>query len=679
MSLCRRIQCAVCDAIRRSWALACAGALGLPLLASGCGGVMHLAGADLLSVADENGEFGPSGDSAREGSSRSRPTPSLAAAQNADDPADAGPLAALSAIEVSGDSGEARAEPASAEATRTEPARDVAVHKPTRRPRRPERIEPTGPVSIFADEPQPIAARRAHRSHVALATAQEEVPAKQTPHDDGDGAAPAEMMTVEQIVNVAVREHPLLRQRQEEIRLAEADLVGAGLLPNPQLVMDTDTPTQEAGPTELSYRLTFTIPLGGRIGLAQQVADLGIRRAQLLASYETEIIVNEAVAAALEVLYWQELVVLQADQVALANELVAKALPPAVPESDQLSARVNAKSLELQRLDSVRELRAARMRLSKAIGFNPPRAIRVNGVLTDNPAPEVQLETLLAAVRENRPEIAEGHLSIAQGRRQMALAMAEAIPDLELGPRFQDDFRSPTDSMGARISTDVPLFDRNQGGLAESDATVRVNRATLGVTEMTTLSDVAEAFAQIAPLQSRLTYYRKELPELIQNAEAALRALSDVGKLDINKISSEQQRLIRLRIEHLKLKYQYNRLRALVELYAGRSLEQLAEAEARSTREPRPHDENPFQDEPAAAPEAKPAEPRARKDDHSVDSRVAASRSRSAVVPAAAVESEKPQGASLLNYVKRLGQRKSPSDSNSLPYGNAKASATTSR
>ncbi len=671
MSLCRRVQCAVCEAIYRTRRLACVGALGLPLLATGCSGVMQLAGADLMSATGDDGLVGSEGSLAREGSARSRRGPSLMAAENslgADDAADVGPLAALSAIEVSGDSsGQATAGP-----------RD---RTPARVARRTERAAPTGPVSIFADVPSTRGVRAARRDDLTLAAAQEDVPAaRRASGPRADDSAPAETMTVEQVVQTSMR-HPLLALRLQEIKIAEAKLIGAGAFPNPQIVLDTDTPTQAAGPTSVGSRIMFTIPLGGKRNFAQQVADIGIRRAQLAASRETEFIVDESVAAALEVLYLQELVALQAAQVDLANELVEWAQPPVVPESDRLSASVAATGLELQRLKALSALRVSRARLSKAMGLNPPRAIRVEGSLGDQSAPEVRLDTLLAAVRENRPEIAEARLSIAQSQRQLALEHANAIPDIDVGPRFEDEFRSDGDSMGGRLDFSLPIFYRNEGGIAESTATVGLNRAMLGVTEMATLNEVAAAYAELAPLQSRLAYYRDTLPQLTAEAEAAIRAAFKIGKIDFNNVVNDQQRLARLKIEHLNLKYQYNRLRARIELYAGRSLERLADMESAA-----PPDTNPFHDDPprdVAPPSAPsrdaPSLPRARKDETEVDSRVARTGTRSGVVPASGESSGTPSFVSPLDYVKRLTQRKEATTVESLPYAGAKPSASARR
>jgi hypothetical protein len=278
---------------------------------------------------------------------------------------------------------------------------------------------------------------------------------------------------------------------------------------------------------------------------------------------------------------------------------------------------------------------------------------------------------LLAAVRENRPEIAEARVAIDESRRSLAKAMADGVPDVEIGPRFNDAFRDPGDTAGLRVQTDLPLFDRNQGGVAESSATIGLNEANLRVIEMTTLSDVAAAYAELEPMQRRLEYYRDKVPQLAKRAEAAIRGSFEIAKIDSNRMVNELQRLGKLKIEHLNLQYQYNRVRAKIELYAGRSLDQLAEmeaaAKAAAEREGRESGEAlPQGARQGETPrEGRESMPRARKAD--VDSRVARVGAASQVVQAS--------GTSPLDFVKKITRRKETTKGDALPYGDVKPSA----
>ena len=117
--------------------------------------------------------------------------------------------------------------------------------------------------------------------------------------------------TVEQALLYTLENHPRLRARTQEVEVARAALITAGLLPNPQLVVDAESPINESGAVELSGRLMFTIPTGGKRGYAAAAAKAGIAEAQAAIDSEAQILLTETAAAALEVLYLQELVKLQ--------------------------------------------------------------------------------------------------------------------------------------------------------------------------------------------------------------------------------------------------------------------------------------------------------------------------------------------------------------------------------
>ena len=86
-----------------------------------------------------------------------------------------------------------------------------------------------------------------------------------------------------------------------------------GLLPNPQLVMDTESPVERNGATTLTSRVTFTLPTGGKRRWRMAAAEAAVARSQAAQARETELILAEAADAAIEVLYLQELAVLQGE------------------------------------------------------------------------------------------------------------------------------------------------------------------------------------------------------------------------------------------------------------------------------------------------------------------------------------------------------------------------------
>ena len=100
--------------------------------------------------------------------------------------------------------------------------------------------------------------------------AAEESPAvaEESPAPESVLPAPAGEMAVADVLAYALQHHPALQLREQEIQLALARLTAAGLLPNPQLVLDAETELRDAHTTDLTGRLMFTVPTGPKRRLA---------------------------------------------------------------------------------------------------------------------------------------------------------------------------------------------------------------------------------------------------------------------------------------------------------------------------------------------------------------------------------------------------------------------------
>ena len=140
--------------------------------------------------------------------------------------------------------------------------------------------------------------------------------------DNAQELASPQEFTVEEALLFTLDNHPRLRARAEEVEVARAALITAGILPNPQFVLDTDSPTSDPGATELATRVMFTIPTGGKRHLAEIAAKAGIDEARWAVDTEAHLLLTETADAALEVLFLQELVKLQQEMIRIAQEAV---------------------------------------------------------------------------------------------------------------------------------------------------------------------------------------------------------------------------------------------------------------------------------------------------------------------------------------------------------------------
>jgi outer membrane protein TolC len=382
--------------------------------------------------------------------------------------------------------------------------------------------------------------------------------------------------TVEQALLYTLENHPRLRARAQEVEVARAALITAGIVPNPQLVVDAQTPINESGTVELSGRLMFTIPTGGKRGYAAAAANAGIAEAHAAIDSEAQILLTETAAAALEVLYLQELVRLQRDLAALADE--AAALERARVEGavagalDSLAAEINAAEVDFDSFNNETLLAIARIRLSRAMGLVRPEAVTVSGSLAVRPLAKMPLANLLAEAVQVRPELAQAEAAIVASRRDAVAARAAAIPDVELGPLYSTELGEQEDTLGVRFGTDLPWFDRGQGDVYEAASQARVNEALRDEVQVTTLHDVASAYQQLRPIELALARYEETIVPLAQKTEALLRDPDAARILDAVELSDELRKLGQIRLKHLQLRYQHNQIRTTLELLLGRRL-----------------------------------------------------------------------------------------------------------
>jgi outer membrane protein TolC len=193
----------------------------------------------------------------------------------------------------------------------------------------------------------------------------------------------------------------------------------------------------------------------------------------------------------------------------------------------------------------------------------------MTGRLTVERVPRVPLDVVMQAAREARPEIKEARAAVIEAQREVDLARAEAVPDIQFGPRWQDNVGRSDDTVGARFSTDLPIFNWNQGAIGEMNAQVCTNRALLQVAEMNSLSDVASAYGQLQPIEQTIDFYEKKILPLADKTETAIRATQAIDVTDPVRLSLQLRKLYQVRLNYLEMRYLHNQLRVRIELFLG--------------------------------------------------------------------------------------------------------------
>ncbi|MGC3990311.1 MAG: TolC family protein [Chthoniobacteraceae bacterium] len=389
---------------------------------------------------------------------------------------------------------------------------------------------------------------------------------------------PARGLDGDQAALLAVLMNPALRADRDRRGLAVAQLVQAGILPNPQVSFTRDFVTggNTAG-TLNAFGFGATWDLTALITLP---SNLSAARANLR-SIDLDIAWNEWVAAQAARTALYHLVGLNSELA--AAEDAARALRESSDNLRQAEAAGNATILDLSAAEASRQDAEAtvlglrqerdqqRLALNKALGLPPGEQVRLAKPLELPARVKVPSEQELnAGLEDRRLDL----LALRQGyeseQAKVRAAILAQFPRIGLGFQRAND-TSNVHTTGFGITLDVPLFDRNQGAIATEEATRQSLFDEFTNRVFTARSDIASALVDVRSLNEQIAATQLDVASLQRLVEVSQAALKQ-GNTDVISAYQSRNNLLQKRIQLTKLKLQLSDAWIALEIAAGRYL-----------------------------------------------------------------------------------------------------------
>jgi len=311
--------------------------------------------------------------------------------------------------------------------------------------------------------------------------------------------APSTLSLNEAIAEAFARS-PVLRARRAELGQAEGRLRTAKIFPfNPELTVEA---ARREGPTETNtdrgVKLAQEIQIGGqrRRGTAQASAELEAARAQLLR--EERLLSSRVRAGFVEALRARELLEVERANAELARSL-AEVARKRFDSGAVAQMEVNLAQVQVGRAE--RDLRlaegayeVAKTLLAEVVGLDPAHPAAPDGEL-DLPSRQLpQPAQVLAAAEQHRADLQAFRHTAEAARARIELSRRQRVPNLELEAFYGRE--DGTDRLlGGQFKIRIPLFNRNQGRIAEAEA---AHRQTMAETDATTIRIRQEVTASLA-------------------------------------------------------------------------------------------------------------------------------------------------------------------------------------
>ena len=335
------------------------------------------------------------------------------------------------------------------------------------------------------------------------------------------GASLDDGITDDEAVAIALWNNAAFQELLVDLGLARGDLIQAGLLPNPEFVYFF-------GVTDKPFKYLFDFPIEAiwlrpiRVKSAAKEAD---RTAARLTQAGLDLMRDVRQAYA-DVVLAKERVRVAGEAVKLrgrVSELAEKRLKAGdISPQEAATARIDALQAEQDATRIGYDVRVLEERLRNLMGIGPLR-----GSLPLDPSPppacrEFDVDALTQEAMAGRPD---------------ALAAAEAVAAAEARLRFAKlgwvrllgiaDATSGKEShvLGPALRFTVPLFNRNQGGIARAEAELERAVRNQQTVAYQIILDVQRAYLQYrqacAELDVLLTKVRPEVEGNVRRAQAA--------------------------------------------------------------------------------------------------------------------------------------------------------------
>jgi outer membrane protein TolC len=376
---------------------------------------------------------------------------------------------------------------------------------------------------------------------------------------------------------VAVLQNPSLRATRSRRGVAEAQLLQAGILPNPQLAAALDFPSfGDTQDTVTAYSLGLTWDVTSLIprGALQEAARQEVRSVQLDIAWQEW---QAAMGAKLHAtrIFWlsqqRDELARQVDEAAKLESRASDNLHAGlVTVIDSAAAAATTQKRRASLLTTESSLVSESAALHEALGLPADAKVRIVAE-TEEPAPPLpSAQDVDDAVNHCRLDIAALQAGYASQEAKLHGAVLSQFPKIGLGiTRARDT--SNVGTIGFGITLDLPIFDRGQGRIAIEKATRQQLFDELVARTFEAHADARRALEELAAAGPQVTASQKTAEKLDSLAKA-LNESRARGDADIVQQAQARNDAADAIVDSLRIRQQEAELRIALEVATGRLL-----------------------------------------------------------------------------------------------------------
>lgn len=317
------------------------------------------------------------------------------------------------------------------------------------------------------------------------------------------------LSTLDSFEQLALSSNPTLAELQARVDGANGRWLQVGLYPNPVAGVSGQEIGNEGAAGQYGAFVGQEFVTADKLELNRSAAAWDVKRAEQQLAAQRLRVLTDVRRSFYSVRVAQERVKVAEELQSIAQQAVEKAtelVKVQEPETVLTQAEIEAELAGIL-VDNARIQREAQWRaLAAVVGQADLPMQDVEAELTVA-APQVVWDETLERIRRESPEIAAAAASIEQSRWALQRASVQATPNvtLQAGVFYDDSSNDPFATL--QLSLPIPIYDRNQGGIAEAHANVLAAEKTVERVELSLQQRFAAVYQQYGQARQQATRY----------------------------------------------------------------------------------------------------------------------------------------------------------------------------
>jgi cobalt-zinc-cadmium efflux system outer membrane protein len=375
-------------------------------------------------------------------------------------------------------------------------------------------------------------------------------------------------LTQEEAVAIALWNSPSFQATLADLGIARADLAEAGLLRNPIFSL-----LFPIGPKQLEFTLSYPFD-----ALVQRPARVAAARLNARAIGERLVwnalsLVAQVRTAHAEATIADRRLVLATENAALARRLAdisdSRLRAGDISDLEARAPRTDASRTDVVRRAAQHDRDLARLTLAALLGLDQtPDQLQPRVSAAYDAAPCAVEDGRLKEALASRPDVRAAELTIeaatarARWERSRVLAL---IGILDANGEGKEGFE-----MGPGVTADIPLFNRNQGGVSRGTAEIERASRLYAAARAQVIHDVRSAGVRVNQAQQALDAWTSDIVPSLEIEQRQAESAYKAGEIPLLNVLDVSRRLVDGRMRQLDAEADVFRARIALDRAIGR-------------------------------------------------------------------------------------------------------------